>query len=342
MRHPAMLYEKREDNRVHCFLCAHHCVIKPLEYGFCGVRRNEHGELYTYAYGELIANAVDPIEKKPLYHFLPGTQAYSIATPGCNFRCDFCQNWRISQAPHVSGEPSPGKGIAFDPRDIVADAVETECATIAYTYTEPTIFFEYALDTAKLAHERGVRNAFVTNGFMTASAVEAMRPYIDAANVDLKSFNDEFYRKRCSGRLKPVLETISNMREADIWVEVTTLVVPGANDSLEELEAIARFIAGVDADIPWHITRFHPDYHSVEISPTPPETIQKAAEIGARCGLRYIYPGNLPRETATYCHVCREPLIQRQRFSVSAFKLTNGACPSCNTPQAGVWGRLDE
>jgi pyruvate formate lyase activating enzyme len=313
-------------------------MIAPDAYGFCGVRRNEGGELVTYAYGQTISEAVDPIEKKPLYHFLPGSQTFSIAVPGCNFRCDFCQNWQISQKPHLSGKPSPGRGISLDPEDIVAAAAENACASIAYTYTEPTIFCEYALDTARLAQQQGIRNVFVSNGFMTAETIKTIKPHIDAANIDLKAFRDEFYRKRCGGRLKPVLEAIRRMREEGIWLEITTLIIPGANDSDEELSDIAKFISDIDSAIPWHISRFHPDYRSLDMLPTPMDTLLRAAQIGAEHGLRYIYPGNTPKETATRCFNCGEPLISRHGFGIQSFKLENGACPACRAPQAGVWG----
>jgi pyruvate formate lyase activating enzyme len=246
MTREAMLWSPAEGGKVECRLCSHRCVIAPGKSGVCGVRENRAGRLVTLVYGEVVAAHVDPIEKKPLYHFLPGSKALSIATAGCNFRCGFCQNWQISQAPRrkgggVAGEP-------FAPAAVVRAALDQDCRSISYTYTEPTVFFEYAFDTAKLAREAGLANSFVTNGYMTAEALGTIRPYLDAANVDLKAFQDETYKKICGARLEPVLESIRLMREFGIWIEVTTLVVPGLNDGAEELAAIARFIASVDPD----------------------------------------------------------------------------------------------
>ncbi|MCX6567940.1 MAG: AmmeMemoRadiSam system radical SAM enzyme, partial [Candidatus Aminicenantes bacterium] len=287
MTREAMLWDPLEGGKAQCRLCAHRCVIAPGRQGICGVRENSDGRLRTLVYGEVVAAHVDPIEKKPLYHFFPGSKALSVATAGCNFHCGFCQNWQISQAPRskaggIAGEP-------FAPEDIVRAALDEGCRSISYTYTEPTIFFEYAFDTAKLAREAGLLNNFVTNGYMTAEALEAIRPYLDAANVDLKAFKDETYKRVCGARLEPVLESIRLMRQFGIWIEVTTLVVPGLNDGAEEIAGIARFIASVDPDIPWHLSRFHPDYQYTQAPPTPVASLRAAAETGRREGLRYIY-----------------------------------------------------
>ncbi len=291
MKKEAVLWEKTGNGGVHCFLCAQHCRIREGAFGLCGVRRNEGGELFTLVYADAIAAHVDPIEKKPLSHFMPGTHTYSIATIGCNFRCGFCQNWQISQ---VSMRDSEGAvGTHLPPERVVEQAKRYGCRSISYTYTEPTIFMEYAYDTMELAHREGLRNVFVTNGFMTPEALELVAPYLDAANVDLKSFRDEYYRRVCSGRLQPVLETIRGMKERNIHVEVTTLVVPGDNDSLEELEDIARFIAEVDPGIPWHLSRFHPDYRYTSQPQTPVDTLRRARDAGSRLGLRHIHLGNV-------------------------------------------------
>ena len=333
----AMLWDRAGDGAVACRLCAHRCVIKPGNLGVCAVRENRNGRLVTLVYGEVVAAHVDPIEKKPLYHFFPGSKAMSIATPGCNFRCGFCQNWQISQAPRrttggMAGEP-------FSPQAIVRAAVAEGCRSISYTYTEPTIFFEYAYDTARLAREAGLANNFVTNGYMTAEALEAIQPTLDAANVDLKAFRDETYKKTCGARLEPVLDTIRRMKTLGIWVEVTTLVVPGLNDSPGELEAIARFIASVDPDIPWHISRFHPDYEYTQAPATPVPTLRAAADAGRREGLRYIYVGNVPGESEdTRCRTCGTVLVRRQGFTVAANVLVNSRCPSCGTTLPGRFG----
>jgi pyruvate formate lyase activating enzyme len=330
----ARLWDQAEEGAVACRLCAHRCVIKPGKRGVCAVRENQDGRLMTLVYGEVVAAHVDPIEKKPLYHFLPGSKALSIATPGCNFRCGFCQNWQISQAPRRKGGGIAGE--PFPPEAVVRAAVEGDCRSISYTYTEPTIFFEYAADTARAAREAGLLNNFVTNGYMTAEALEAMRPTLDAANVDLKAFKDETYKKVCGARLEPVLDSIRLMKTLGIWVEVTTLVVPGMNDGPDELEAIARFIASVDPDMPWHISRFHPDFEYTQAPPTPIATLREAAAAGRREGLRYIYVGNVPGESEdTLCRTCGVLLIRRRGFSVISNALKDSHCPSCGTVLPG-------
>ena len=334
MGHEAMLYEKRADGKVACKLCAHRCVILPSRYGFCEVRRNDDGLLTTLVYGKTIAEQIDPIEKKPLYHFLPGTRAFSIAAPGCNFRCDFCQNWRISQ---VTGKERPYLGEDRSPDEIVARAKRSGCASIAYTYTEPTIFFEYTYDIARRAKDEGIRNVYVTNGYMTMEAIEKIGPFLDGANIDLKSFTDSFYKKFCRGRLAPVLKSIRRMRELDIWVEVTTLVIPGENDSEEELYDIASFISSVDNDIPWHVSAFHPDYKMMQKEWTPATSLKTALDIGRSKGLRHIYTGNDRTTQHTHCPQCGESVIKRNYFELSEMSLQAGMCPYCRTSLAGVW-----
>jgi pyruvate formate lyase activating enzyme len=331
-----MLYEAEDGGRLHCFLCSHHCRIKEGRYGFCGVRQNRDGTLYTRSYGQIITANVDPIEKKPLYHFHPGTTAFSIATMGCNFHCDFCQNWQISQTSHRDG--TAGERQNVEPREIARSAEERGCRTIAYTYTEPTIFFEYAYDTARLAKERGLANVFVTNGYMTPETLETAAPYLDGCNVDLKSFRDGFYKERCKARLRPVLDAVRKMRELGIWVEVTTLVIPGQNDGEDELASIAGFIAETDADIPWHISRFHPDYRLTDAASTPVSTLERARELGREAGLRYIYVGNVPGASAdTLCPHCNASVVRRRAYAVSEQEVENGRCPRCGEPVAGVF-----
>jgi pyruvate formate lyase activating enzyme len=332
----AMLYEKLADGDVHCFLCNHHCRIRPSEFGTCGMRQNLEGSLCTHAYGEVIAANADPIEKKPLYHFLPGSRSFSIATMGCNFQCEFCQNWRISQANTQSG--GDARGLSLTPEKIVAEAESRGCASIAYTYTEPTIFFEYAYDTAEIAGKKGIANVFVTNGFMTKEAIEAIEPYLDACNVDLKAFNKEFYKNVCHGRLQPVLETIRTLHEKGIWLEVTTLVVPGSNDSEAELKAIAEFLAGVDTGIPWHISRFHPDYKYTDQGPTPISVMRSAYQLGKSAGLEHVYLGNVAGESLdTECHHCGRRLIRRGMAGAEVDLSEDGSCPGCRTRLAGVF-----
>jgi len=332
----AMLWRAGEEGKAECFLCAHRCPIAPGRFGVCGVRQNREGKLFTHVYGEVIAAHIDPIEKKPLYHFLPGTTSFSIATIGCNFRCPFCQNWQISQA--AKKEKERGGGQALSPPEIVAAAVRRGCRSISYTYTEPTIFFEYAYDTAKLAHEAGLANVFVTNGYMTAEALRAIRPYLDAANIDLKAFREETYKKVCGARLAPVLDSIRLAHELGIWIEVTTLVVPGMNDGDEELRSIARFIASVSPDIPWHISRFHPDFKYTETPATPVETLRKAASLAKEAGLKFIYIGNVWGEAeVTNCPHCGKGLIRRSGFAVEENRIKDGKCYSCGGSIAGVF-----
>jgi pyruvate formate lyase activating enzyme len=332
----AILWQVEGEGRVECFLCAHRCRIAPSKFGVCSVRQNREGKLVTHVYGEVIAAHIDPIEKKPLYHFLPGTTSFSIATVGCNFRCPFCQNWQISQAGKKG--KALGSGEALSPSEIVRSAKGRGCRSISYTYTEPTIFFEFAYDTAKLAQAAGLANVFVTNGYMTAEALRVIQPVLDAANVDLKAFRDETYKKVCGARLNPVLDSIRLMHELRIWVEVTTLVVPGMNDGDEELSAIARFIASVSPDIPWHISRFHPDYQYTQTPATPVETLRKAATLAKEAGLKFIYVGNVWGEAEeTCCPRCGKVLIRRSGFSVEENKVKAGKCYSCGSPIAGVF-----
>lgn len=335
MIHEAMLYEKTEKNNVRCILCAHRCKIAPSKRGICGVRENRDGTLYTLVYGKIIAQNVDPIEKKPLFHVHPGSKSFSIATVGCNFRCTFCQNHDISQMPREEGKIM---GRPASPEDIVVHAVKSQSKTIAYTYTEPTIFFEYAFDIGKIAHTRGIKNVFVTNGYMTAEALEVISPYLDAANVDLKSFSDDFYKTYCGARIQPVLDSLKKMKELGIWVEVTTLIIPSLNDSDEELRNIAHFIASLGLETPWHISRFHPQYEMTHLPPTPVATLHKAAKFGSEAGLKYVYTGNVPGDSmeSTFCSNCGNMLIDRYGFYINRYNLREGSCPECGTPLEGI------
>lgn len=332
----AMLYERSEDGSVRCELCAHRCHINLGRRGICGVRENREGTLYSLVYGEAISAAVDPIEKKPLYHYLPGSQAFSIATVGCNFRCDFCQNADISQA---SKERSGWEGWArpLSPEAVVDLAMQRGCASIAYTYTEPTVFFEYAYDTAVLAAPRGMKNIFVTNGYMTGEALDTIGADLHAANVDLKSYRDSYYRRLCGARLQPVLDSIEKMHRDRVWVEVTTLLVPGENDTDEELRDIARFLVGIDPDMPWHISRFVPHYRMRDHPLTPVASIHRAVEIGLQEGLHYVYAGNVPgdRYEHTRCPSCAEVVVERLGYSIHS-RLDANRCPACGQELAFV------
>ncbi len=331
----AYLYKELDKSRVRCDLCSHRCVIVDGSKGKCEVRENKEGTLYSLVYDRVISENVDPIEKKPLFHFLPGTQSLSIATPGCNFKCFFCQNWQISQMP---GDHGSIDGREIPPEKIVSDAIAHGCKSISYTYTEPTIYFELAYDTAKIAHKNGIKNVFVTNGFMTNECLDMIKPYLDAANVDLKSFSEDFYKKNCGGRLKPVLDNIKKMYESGIWVEVTTLLIPGLNDSEKELKEIALFLAGISNSIPWHISAYYPQYKS-NIPPTELNGIRKAIEAGSKAGLKYVYGGNVSGTDYenTNCHGCGSTVIRRNGFYAIDDKLENGCCKKCGNRIDGVF-----
>ena len=336
-----MLYEREKDDAVRCRLCAHHCLIQPGKRGLCAVRENRKGVLYSLTYGMVISQAVDPIEKKPLFHFLPGSLSYSIAAPGCNFRCSFCQNWQISQLPRLTQVTLPAQ---TPPDAIVSAARRYRCASISYTYTEPTVFFEYAYEVMGLAHQAGLANVFVTNGYMSPDCLETLRQpdglLLDAANVDLKAWSDRFYREQCGARLQPVLDSLRLMKKLGIWVEVTTLLIPGLNDDEGELRELAAFLVhDLGSDTPWHVTRFHPDYRLTDVSPTPLSTLERAREIGLNAGLQFVYQGNVPGEgEITYCPKCGAELVRRFGFHVSMNRLgPDGTCPQCATAIPGRW-----
>jgi pyruvate formate lyase activating enzyme len=327
----AMLWKAKDGGDVVCHLCAHRCRVVEGKRGLCGVRLNSQGKLYSLVYGALISRAIDPIEKKPLYHFLPGTRTYSIATAGCNFFCDFCQNWQISQMSHEDGSIY---GEAATPEEIAADAKAHGCRSISYTYTEPTIFFEFAHDTAVVGRDLGLKNTFVTNGYQTPETIEKMAGLIDAANVDLKAFSEDFYRQHCRARLAPVLEAIRLMHESGIFLEITTLIVPGDNDDRDEIRRLAEFIVSVSPEIPWHVSRFHPQYKLAGKDWTPADTIFEALELGKQAGLQYVYAGNLPAGDYehTYCPGCGQMVIERSGFSSRIIGLTGNKCTNCNHP----------
>ncbi|MDD5583434.1 MAG: AmmeMemoRadiSam system radical SAM enzyme [Candidatus Omnitrophica bacterium] len=333
----ASFYHKKEDQRVDCFLCNHRCNIAEGKKGICQVRENRQGILYSLNYGKVVAANVDPIEKKPLFHFLPGSQSFSIAATGCNFKCDFCQNWEISQVQEA--QRMGVRSVDMAPKEVVEKALKNNAPSISYTYTEPTIYFEFAYECSIKAQENGLSNVFVTNGFMGQEALRVIAPYLDAANVDLKSFRQDFYRKTCKGDLSPVLANIALMRELNIWVEVTTLLIPGVNDSDQELSDIASFLVSVDKDIPWHISAFHPDYQLTDIKRTSFVSLERAHAIGKEQGLNFVYMGNVESAQGenTYCPKCTQLLIERAGFFIKNRKIKNGACVYCQQPIKGVW-----
>jgi pyruvate formate lyase activating enzyme len=330
----ALFYAKLDSQKVFCRLCAQACSIDDGKFGFCGVRQNIGGILYTHNYAKLVAVNVDPIEKKPLYHFLPGSFIFSIASAGCNFRCGFCQNWQISQINPANQQ----YGEDFSAEKIVRLAKQNNCRSIAYTYTEPTVYLEFALETAKLAKQAGLYNIFVSNGYMSGEAIILLKPYLDAANIDLKFFKDSSYKKICSAHLKPVLDSIQRLRDAGIWIEITTLVIPGENDSLDELSGIANFIAGINRNIPWHVSRFHADYKFKTYQDTPEQTLKSACNLGNAAGLRYIYAGNVNSwGQDTVCPACRKMVVQRQGFRISKMCIEKNRCTFCQAALPGVF-----
>jgi pyruvate formate lyase activating enzyme len=334
----ALLFNSETENAVTCNLCAHRCYIPEGREGICKVRENRAGVLYTLVYDRVISANIDPVEKKPLFHFLPGSEVFSIATVGCNFHCRYCQNWEISQLPRLRAGAVPGEKIT--PPEIIESALEAGCKSIAYTYTEPTIFFELAYDTAKLAVGAGLKNIFVTNGYMTPEALRLIAPCLHAVNIDLKGFDDKRHRRMSGAKLQPVLDSIRLAKELGIWLEVTTLVVPAHNDSDDELRQIALFLKDVDCDIPWHLSAFFPAYKMMEVDPTDRETLLRAWQIGKDAGLRHVYCGNLPAlHEDTICPHCNKCLIQRIGFAVASNRLEQGRCPSCHTVIRGLWDR---
>jgi pyruvate formate lyase activating enzyme len=325
----AMYYEALSGNRIWCRLCPHLCRIKEGKRGACGVRENRGGRLFTLVHSKVVAANTDPIEKKPLFHFYPGTLSFSVATVGCNLHCLHCQNADISQMPWDRGEIA---GRRLEPAEAVSMALDGNCTSISYTYTEPTIYFEYAYDTAQRAARAGLKNVFVTNGYMEPDPLEAIQPWLHGANVDLKSFRDFFYRRVCRARLTPVLDTLKRMKALGIWVEVTTLVIPGLNDDEGELRDIARFIHGLGEDVPWHVSAFHPTYKLTDRSRTPVGSLRRAWEIGKEEGLLFVYMGNVPGDEGenTYCPGCGTCVIRRFGFQVLSLELEDGKCHRCS------------
>ena len=339
MRQETYLAKPLSAGVVQCQICEHFCAVKPGETGRCGVRRNVDGTLYSVVYGEAVAVHVDPIEKKPLFHFMPRGDALSVGTYGCNFRCAFCQNWQMSQTRDLDDQREY-LGQQATPETLVATCRKNNIPIIAYTYNEPTVFFEYTYDTARLAHEHNIKNVYVSNGYMSQATLDMIAPYLDGINVDLKAFSDEFYREQCQARLEPVKRNIAHIaRETDIWIEVTTLLIPGLNDSDEELRAMAEWLAEVDPEMAWHVTAFHPDYEMHDRPRTSQSALAHAYEIGAQAGLRYVYVGNVmdtDRES-TFCPECGENLIQRHWYNVKELWRERGVCHRCGQVIAGVW-----
>jgi len=331
----AMFYRRLGDQRVRCDLCAHRCVIEQDERGICGVRENRDGTLYSLVYGKAIATHIDPIEKKPLFHYYPGSYSYSVATVGCNFHCAHCQNADISILP-IQEHRITGQNLS--PEELVDAAQRCGSVSISYTYTEPTIFFEYAFEIAVLASKKGLGNVFVTNGYMTGEALRTIHPYLGAANVDLKSFSEDHYHQVCGARLRPVLDSLELMKQLGIWVEITTLLIPSVNDSEEQLRQIARFILHLGPETPWHISRFYPTFQMNHLPPTSVESVRRSREIGREVGLKYVYTGNIPGDEgeSSFCPACGQRIIHRSGYTILEKRMDQGRCLHCGTQIDGI------
>ncbi len=331
----AYYYLDFEDSEVQCLLCPRKCILTEGQRGICGVRQNIKGKLYTLVYGRPVAVHVDPIEKKPISHMLPGSKSFSIATAGCNLSCRFCQNWQISQV-----SPEDIRSYDLPPDKVVQLALEYNCQSIAYTYNEPTIFYEYMIETAKLAHQKGLKNIYVTSGYINPEPLRELCKYIDAANLDIKGFTEDYYLKYCLGELRPVLESAKIMQEEGVWIELTNLILPTINDDIENIREMCEWIIkNLGPDVPLYFSRFFPAYKMTHLPPTPVETLEKAREIALNVGLHYVYIGNVPGHPAehTYCPKCGRIIIQRVGFFVTSNNLDQGKCPFCGEKIPGIW-----
>jgi len=332
--HQAKFYQKDLGGIVTCELCPNRCVLSDGQIGTCRARINIKGELYSLVYGKIASMHVDPIEKKPFFHVLPGTNAFSIATAGCNLQCKFCQNWQISQF-----FPWETQSIYMTPQEVVDSAVKSGANSIAYTYSEPTIFIEYIMDIAKLAHERGLKNVVVSAGFINEEPLRELLKYVDAMKIDFKGFSEKFYEKMTNGHLEPVLKTMKIIKESGVWLEIVNLVVPTENDSDEEIKGLINWVKeNLGDSVPLHFTRFHPDYMIQNLPPTPLETMQKARDMALSAGLKYVYTGNVgdSDSESTYCPISKEKVIERKGFFVLSNDLKSGMC-SDGEKIPGVW-----
>ena len=320
---------------VKCELCPTECVLRDYEVGGCKVRINKGGTLYSLVYGKPCAVHIDPIEKKPFYHFLPATAAFSIATAGCVLGCKFCQNWEISQA-----KPEEADFQDFPPAEVVRNAAFYHCSTVTYTYTEPTVFYEYMYDTAVLARKYGIKNTMHSCGYINEKPLRELCKFMDGADIDLKAFTEDFYGRICGGRLKPVLDAIVVLKEEGVWLELTNLIIPTLNDDMEEIKSMSRWIVqNAGADVPIHFSRFFPMYKLKNLPPTPVETLIRARETALEAGLRYVYLGNMRSDAEnTYCHNCHKLIIERLGYTVKQKNLLNGKCLFCGASIPGVWG----
>jgi len=326
-------YWIKKGKNIQCQLCPNNCIIPEGKIGNCKVRKNIKGKLYSLVYGKPCSVAVDPIEKKPQYHFLPGTTAFSIGTPGCNMHCKFCQNYEISQA-----NPEDIPSAMMMPEDVIKNAIKSGCRSVAYTYTEPTIFYEYVEDCAKLAHKKGLKNIFVTNGYINEKPLLDILPLIDGFHVDLKGFREDYYKNICFAKLEPVLNTLKILKKNNRWFEIINLVVTGLNDDLNVIKEMCSWIKkGLGPDTVVHFSRFYPCYKLSDLEPTPIETLEKAADIAKKEGLKYVYIGNVPQEDNTICPKCKKIVIRRKYFDILENNMIDGKCKFCKEKIPGVW-----
>lgn len=333
----ARYYKKGPGRAVDCLLCPRQCTLPDGETGFCRARRNTGGKLYSLGYGWPCAVHIDPIEKKPFSHVLPRTFSFSLASAGCNFRCKFCQNWQISQV-----SPLETNNMKMSPDDVVSAAAQKGCRSIAYTYSEPSNFFEYMFDTAKIARKRGILNVSHSNGYINQAPLKELCRYMDAVNIDLKGFSSSFYATMCEGELEPVLSTIKTLKRSGVWVEITNLVLQGYNDDEKMIKAMcAWLVKEAGADTPVHFSRFYPMYKLTGVSPTPVKSLERAREIAIASGLKFAYIGNIPGHAGenTYCPKCGKLLVQRSGYNVLANVVKDGTCPDCSTRIGGIWTR---
>ena len=336
-RHEALFWEKLPDRRVKCVLCPRECEVADVERGYCGVRENQRGEYQTLVYGALCSANIDPIEKKPLFHYLPGTVAFSIATAGCNIECKFCQNWQISQF-----RPEQVRSTLIEPARLVQICKGRSCPTLAYTYSEPVIFYEYMHDVAKLARAQGIGSVMISNGYIQEKPLRQLCKQLTGVKIDFKAFTERFYREQCAGELKPVQETLKVLKDVGIWFELVVLIIPTLNDSPDEIKQMSAWILEhLGPDVPLHFTRFHPTYRVTDLPRTPIATLERSRELALSAGIHYVYAGNVPNHPGenTFCHKCGTELIRRVGFKVVSNRIAEGKCPQCSTAIPGVWSQ---
>jgi pyruvate formate lyase activating enzyme len=331
----AKYYKKLEHKEIECQLCPRKCKVGDRERGYCGVRENQNGIYYTLVYGLSCSFHQDPIEKKPFFHFLPGTDAFSIATAGCNLNCKFCQNWEISQA-----RPEQTYNLELSPQSVVESALSGNCPSIAYTYSEPTVFYEYMLDCAKAGRKKGVKSVMVSAGFMQQEPLVELCKELDAVKIDLKAFNEKYYQEICRGKLQPVLDTLKELKRIGIWYEIVYLMVPTLNDNMDDIKKMCDWmLKDLGPDVPVHFTRFTPLYLLKNLPPTPVSSLEQARKIALESGLKFVYIGNVPGHEgeSTYCPKCRKILIGRYGFTITQMNLRKGNCKFCGEKIPGVW-----